>query len=76
MRRCSVRFLNMGDTFVIGMCADSKDESEFIPSAVIIRFVDAHSRNKQANEKDDRSDESMPKPAEKPGRSCVQLFVF
>ena len=76
MRRCFARFLNIDRPVVIGMCADSKDESEFVPSAVVVRLEDAHARIKQANDKRDRSDKTMPKPAEKPGRPCARLLVF
>jgi hypothetical protein len=61
---------------VPGVSADSNDESEFIPTTVIVRFVDAHAVHEQAHDKCDRSDEPVPKPAEKSGGLSPWLFVF
>jgi len=68
--------MDMGCTIITGMCADSKDESEFIPSTIIIRFVDADAGNKKADDKNERRYKSMPIPAEKPRRSCIGFLVF
>lgn len=61
---------------VPGVSADSNHESEFIPAAVIVRFVDAYATHEQAHNECDRCDNSMPEAAQKSGRTGARLFVF
>jgi hypothetical protein len=62
-------------SFASRVSANSQHESELIPTAVIIRLVDAHSIVKQANDECDRSNNSMPESAPKAGRLCAWLVV-
>jgi hypothetical protein len=48
---------------VVDVSTDSKHESKFIPTAVIVRFIDAHTVRKQTHHQRDWHDEPVPKSA-------------
>lgn len=75
--RLAVSLSNYGaHPFASSVGADSQHKSELVPSAVIIGLVDAHSIHKQANDKCDRSDDSMPESTPEASRIYALLFVL
>ena len=61
---------------VAGVSADSKQESKFVPAAVVVCFVDAYANHKQAHDECDGSDNPMPKAAEESCGFGSGSFVF
>ena len=62
--------------FASSVSANSQHKSELLPPAVIIGLVDAHSIRKQANDKCDGSDGSMPESAPKPAGSAPRSLYL
>ena len=61
---------------VVEMDANSKQKSEFIPAAIIVRFVDTYTTHEQADDKCDGSNKSVPKTSQKSSRPGTWEFIF
>jgi hypothetical protein len=74
----SHRLASCGATcsLVPSVSSDSQHEPKPIPAAIIVRFVDAYAIHKQTNEKCNRSNDSVPQPAPKSGRSHPVLCTW
>ena len=54
----------------------AKHESELVPAAIVVDFIDADTFHEQANQKREWGDHAMPKATSKTGRICIRFFVL